>query len=272
MRRLFCRNVVIGFVDSGVSPHAEFTSDQLVQRTFAPTGKPIADALDDKSGHGTFVAALAAGATKGWAPGARVVSASVFHHGEAKLQAVLPAIQWLVTTKFNTSDGPRGVDVLVVSAGTRTFNRDYYAALRAAYDRGVTLVAAIGNRGLNGGQFTESPANYDFVIGVGSSFLDGNVERFFAAGTARGIVNNRQKPDVCTLGLRVESAVKGGYSRQTGTSYACASIAGACARLIHKFPAIRRKPHLVKRLLQQRCAKGAGWAVSEWGYLDRSRL
>src|SRR5262249_41212982 len=147
-------NVNIAILDSGIdSNHKSFArlGKIVVNKDF--TGE---NRTDDPYGHGTHVAATAAGegaATngkyEGVAPGAGIVNLRVLNStGAGTVSSVLAALDWALAnrTLFN-------IRVVNMSLGTQAINSykndPVCQAVRKLVDAGIVVVAAAGNNGKN---------------------------------------------------------------------------------------------------------------------------
>ena len=148
----------IAIVDSGIySAHTSFTDTQtgqsriVVNQDFTGEGR-----TDDPYGHGTHVAAAAAGngiVSKGEyigiAPRAKIVNLRVLNSkGTGSVSNVLAAFNWLMANAATYN-----VRVVNLSIGMPAINSYKFdplcVAARALVDRGIVVVAAAGNNGKN---------------------------------------------------------------------------------------------------------------------------
>src|ERR1051325_4613529 len=171
--------VTIAILDSGIdSTHKSFATTGKIKFSKDFTGE---NRTDDPWGHGTHVAAIAAGdgtptsgAYEGLAPGANLVNLRVLDsNGMGRVSNVLAALDWLIANKGNY--GVRGVNM---SLGTPAISSDKDHALcnavRKLVDSGVVVVAAAGNNGkdANGQKIygaIHCPGNEPSAITVGAS-------------------------------------------------------------------------------------------------------
>ncbi|KAF9272223.1 hypothetical protein BGZ74_005362 [Mortierella antarctica] len=104
------QNVTIYVIDTGVNiDHRDFGGRAFHGPIFLPGAT---DPLD-KNGHGTFVAALAAGSTYGVAKKAQIVSLKALDDaGAGRLSNVLAAIEWVV--KRHLAQGPTTRSIIKV--------------------------------------------------------------------------------------------------------------------------------------------------------------
>src|SRR6185503_7840250 len=181
----------IAIVDSGIyNAHTSFTDTQtglsriVVNQDFTGEGR-----TDDPYGHGTHVAAAAAGngiisrgEYIGIAPRAKIVNLRVLNSkGTGSVSNVLAAFNWLMTNASTYN-----VRVVNLSIGMPAINSYKYdpmcVAVRALVDKGIVVVAAPGNNGKNSagqkvyGQ-VHSPGNEPSAITVGAVDTKGTNQR-----------------------------------------------------------------------------------------------
>jgi hypothetical protein len=141
----------LGLLDGGIGSHSAFTAAHIEQRGFAGAVQP--------SGDGTAVASLLvgdAGAFRGAAPGTSLLAADVYGGSTAagSAEAIAQAMGWLAG---------RGVKVINIGL-VGPPNRLLDASVRALVQRGVIVVAAVGNDGPAAP--AQYPAAYSGVIAV----------------------------------------------------------------------------------------------------------
>ena len=171
--------VTIAVLDSGIdSKHKSFATTGKIKFSKDFTGE---NRTDDPWGHGTHVAAIAAGdgaptsgAYEGIAPAASLVNLRVLNsQGVGRVSGVLAALDWLIANKGNY-----GVKVVNMSLGTPAINSyeddPICNAVRKLVDAGVVVVAAAGNNGkdANGQKIygaIHCPGNEPSAITVGAS-------------------------------------------------------------------------------------------------------
>ncbi len=191
-----------GLIDGGVAKHPTL-SGPVEQQGFA-RGAPRASA------HGTAVASLISGTgmVRGAAPGVPLLVADVYGDDPAGggAFAIARALGWMAA---------RGASVVTVSL-VGPDNPLLAGAIRLARDKGVTVVAAVGNDGPAAPP--AYPASYPDVIAV--TGIDGHGRPLPEAGRARHV-------DFAAPGADMNAArAEGGKGRVRGTSFAAPLVAG----------------------------------------------
>lgn len=223
--------MVIGVVDGGVDPthpelQAAVAEDRIRVRRICQGVAPIPE-------HGTAVASLLVGREQGLAPGARLVVADVYGRGRhSRAVKVDPAdvhegLRWLI-------DDCK-VDVILLTLERRGQDPWLRDLAKRAQDKGILLIASIGNGGHQGE--TGSPGNYPEVLGVGSLTIAGQAGPESAAGVLTWDGLQVPKPEVMAPGSGVRVAqCPGRYGWERGTSFAAPLVASAAALLLQKRP------------------------------------
>jgi subtilisin family serine protease len=178
---------------------------------------------EDDSGHGTFVAGVAAARTDngegiaGAAPRSRLLPVKVLDSsGNGADSTVIEGIEWAVSN---------GADVINLSLGGPRPSAALDQAVRAAVDRGVVVVAAAGNDGTTEPWY---PAASPGAIGVGATDPGGDELAWFS--------NAGASVDVVAPGMGITSTTRdAGYATGNGTSFAGPLVAGTAAlvRALH---------------------------------------
>src|SRR5687767_13170075 len=224
--------ITIAILDSGIDvKHKSFAVSGKIKFSKDFTGE---NRVDDPWGHGTHVAAIAAGdgaatggAYEGIAPRASLVNLRVLNsQGIGSVSGVLASLDWLIANK-NTYD----VRVVNLSLGTRAINSyqndPLCNAVRKLVDSGLVVVAAAGNVGKddNGQKIyggIHNPGNEPSAITVGASNsfgTDVRHEDYVTSYSSRGPTrsystdayglkhyDNLIKPDLVAPGNKIISA------------------------------------------------------------------
>jgi subtilisin family serine protease len=139
-----------------------------------------------------------------------------------------------------------GAQVISMSIGYSAPNAGVRQALQEAYDHGVVVVASAGNSGAPSGTDDSAqaapesfPADYPGVISVGA--VD-------SAGTVAGFSSDNLSVQVAAPGVSVPAQGRDGqYWWVSGTSPACALVAGVAALIKSEYPKL--PPQLVASAL-----------------------
>jgi type VII secretion-associated serine protease mycosin len=247
--------VTVAVIDSGVNPDVSDLAGSVVTGPDY-TGVTTSRANDNWGVHGTWMASLIAGhghdgglsGVIGVAPEARILSIRVIpdrgdpHYNRYERepetviqQSLADGIRYAVT---------HGAQVISMSIGYSAPSATVRAALLQAYDHGAVVVASAGNSGGpspgGDGEAPESfPANYPSVISVGA---------VNSSGAVAGFSSDNLSVQVAAPGVDVPAQGRDGqYWWVSGTSPACALVAGVAALIKSRYP--RLAPDLVARAL-----------------------
>jgi subtilisin family serine protease len=248
--------VIVAVIDSGVNPYVSDLAGSVITGP-DDTGIATSPASSEWGVHGTWMASLIAGHGHGGggsgiigiAPESRILSIRVIpdrgdpqyrqyeHERESVIQQSLAdGIRYAVT---------HGAQVISMSIGYSAPSRVVRLALLMAYEHGVVVVASAGNSGDQSGsgdaaQAPESfPADYPRVISVGAVDSGGDVADFSS---------DNLSVQVAAPGVSVPAQGRDGqYWWVSGTSPACALVAGVAALIRSRYPGL--SPDLVASAL-----------------------
>jgi type VII secretion-associated serine protease mycosin len=254
-------HVIVAVIDSGVDPDVSDLTDSVI------TGSDYTDLSTPSDNqnwgrHGTWMASIIAGHGDGYgdddgiigvAPDAKILSIRVIpdttdpgykkYDNEPEL-----------TIQNELAEGIREAvrdhaQVISMSIGYSAASAAVRAALQYAYSRGIVLVASAGNSGNNDEQHIRSgnggwapvsfPAEYPGVLGVGA-VTSGRQPASFSSG------NLSVKVAAPGKGVPAEGR-NGQYYTVSGTSPACALVAGVAALIKSRYPGM--SPALVMQAL-----------------------
>ena len=273
--------VGVAVIDTGIA------GDMTDFQDAAGNSRVVANAITSRTattagdgfGHGTHVAGIIAGNSLhrdasdplygkyiGVAPDANLIAVKASDEaGNSTVLDVINGLQFVVDHKaeFNI----RVVNLSVSSDTAVSYKLDPLdAAVEYAWQKGIVVVAASGNRGTASDAVKFAPGNDPFVISVGGSDENGNGgrgERAAWSSTGR-TQDGFAKPDVMAPGAHIVSvlapssafqalcpncAIGGAYFKAGGTSMAAPVVAGAVALLLQARPNLT--PDQVKTLLTQ---------------------
>ena len=207
----------IGLIDGGVAQHPALPAT-IVQRGFAQ-GAPA------PGQHGTAIASILVGqgAVRGLSPKSRLLVADIYGRDPrgGNALAIARALGWMAASK---------VAVVTISLAGPP-NPLLARAVAAADQRGVLMVAAVGNDGAAAPP--AYPASYPQVISV--TGVDGRGRALIEAGKATHL-------DFAAPGSDLIAAKPGGGTAKVrGTSFAAPFVAGRLARLAASGPLPRAR-------------------------------
>lgn len=230
----------VGIIDSGCNQHIDIANNLAGGHNYMLD----TDDYSDNIGHGTHVAGIIAAENNGFgitgiAPKATIYALKCFDANYQTNVSMLAKAIYSAVDDYNCR-------VINMSLGLKTNRQTLYDAIKYAYDKGVIIVAAVGNDG-NGTLYY--PAAYEEVIGVGSV---GNtrVKSYFSQENRSVFV---VAPGECYYSLKGTDE----YIDDQGTSQSAPLVTGAAAILLSAKPNISNIEF--KRLLEN-CSDDLGEA------------
>jgi type VII secretion-associated serine protease mycosin len=249
--------VTVAVIDSGVNPNVSDLAGSVITGPDY-TGISTRPSNPNWGVHGTWMASLIAGhghpagsdnGVIGIAPASRILSIRVIpdrtdpHYGRYSREQE-PDIQASLARGIDYAV-QHGAKVISMSIGYSAPSGAVKQALQEAFSDGVVVVASAGNSGaLDGtsdvGLAPESfPADYPGVISVGAVNADGDVA---------GFSSDNLSVQVAAPGVSVPAQGRDGqYWWVSGTSPACALVAGVAALIKSRYPDLA--PNLVASAL-----------------------
>ncbi|WP_237982365.1 S8 family peptidase [Bacillus thuringiensis] len=214
-------NIKIGIIDSGI----DITHEDLKVTDGINIIDPNSNYNDDY-GHGTRVAGVISALDNnkgvlGMAPLSEIFAIKVLDaRGKGSISNVISGIEWAIDNKL---------DIVNLSLQTIINNNALEEVVKKAYEQGIILVAAAGNKGHNGVQETITyPAAYKEVISVGA--IDENNEKVIFSSVGSRL-------DLVAPGDNVYTTIpRSFYYVYSGTSIASPHVAGIAALLKESNP------------------------------------
>jgi hypothetical protein len=266
------RTAVVAVLDSGVeTAHPDIGTNSIPGWDFVMnTAISSSDTVPGADNHGTHVAGILGAVTHntagiagvGWNT-LKILPVRVLNGQNGTIEDLLQGILYAAALTNNSKTVPsRRVNVINMSLGSsQELGNAVETAIRLARDKGITVVAASGNSGL---QEMEFPAGYDEVLAVGAVNNTGTRAPFsnWGAGLA-----------MTAPGVGIYSTVTGGgYAEQSGTSMATPHVAGVAGLLY----AVSRDmtPEGVAHILRTTAEhpRNTGWdGEYGWGILRADR-
>jgi serine protease AprX len=257
-------DLVAAVVDTGIdATHVDLDGGKVLHFVDCMTATCLDTAPFDDEGHGTHVAATAAGdgdgtadhRYQGVAPRAALVGVKVLdENGSGSSATILAGIDWVVAHR-----AAYGIEVMTLSLGAGSacgYGLDgsdpLSRAVDSAVDAGLVVTVAAGNSG-PGRCTVSTPAVASKAIAVGAMADTGSS----AAGCSRSRCRNgfkeaafssrgptaagAVKPDISAPGVDITSAAVGtgsGYVAESGTSMATPFVAGVALLMLDQNPAL----------------------------------
>jgi serine protease AprX len=279
------RGVGVAVIDTGIAGDLpDFRASSIDKRSRvigSVVVNPDATTATDRYGHGTHVAGIIAGDSdvrdvgdskkghfSGVAPRANLVSVKVSDDdGNTSVLDVIAGIQFAMDHKAEYNI--RVMNLSLESTVAESYKTDPLdAAVEAAWNDGIFVVAAAGNRGPGGDAVQYAPGNDPYVVSVGAvddqgtkEIADDQPATWSSRGTTQDGFN---KPDIYAPGAKIVSDLApdsaysklcpscvsedGEYIRTGGTSMAAPMVAGAAAIGFQLMPSLT--PDRVKALLR----------------------
>jgi subtilisin family serine protease len=207
-------------VDTGVrTTHIDFGGRVQGGYTAINDGR----GTDDCDGHGTHVAGTVAGTTWGVAKGAAIIPVRVLDcNGSGTTSGVVAGLDWIAA---NHTPGTAGVANMSLGGGASS---TLDSAVRRVVNKGVTVVVAAGNSGLDACNY--SPARVAEAITVGATDSTDARTSWSNFGTC---------VDIFAPGASITSAYHTSdtaTARLSGTSMAAPHVAGVAALMLQSSP------------------------------------
>lgn len=210
--------VLVAVLDTGIETHRVFSNDIRSINLAEASSDPAA-----RNAHGTAVASVIAGnnpLTPGVAPGVDLLSVRIA--GDSGLSNSFLLAQGIVAA---VDAGAHLVNISMGGFGDSALVRN---AIRYAADRGVLIIAAVGNNGLEQPFY---PAANEGVIAVGA--VD-------ATGTHMEFSNTGKQVDVAAPGYSLNAAWPGDQAAVvSGTSFSAPVVTGAIAAVMTQYSSSR---------------------------------
>ncbi|MFD7206183.1 S8 family serine peptidase [Streptomyces sp. NPDC059893] len=235
----------IAVLDTGIdTTHPDLAGKVAAEHNFSDS-----PTTDDRFGHGTHVASIAAGTGaksagkyKGVAPGARLLDAKVLgDSGQGGMSEIIAGMEWAVA---------QNADVANLSLGA--YDSPETDPMEEAVDRlsaqsKTLFVVAAGNNGELGAKTISTPGSAQAALTVGAVDKQEVLAPFSSTGPRVG--DDGIKPDLTAPGVDIGAAaahdsfmagaatpVADGYIALSGTSMATPHVAGAAALLAQQHP------------------------------------
>lgn len=240
--------IKIAIIDTGVDKeHPDLSiKDGACFNTGVKDG--CENSFQDDNGHGTHVAGIIGAYNRempyfGVVPEATIYAIKAMDaEGKGISSDIVKSIEWAIEKE---------VDIINLSLSTENDSTLLRLAIEKAYDQGILVVAAAGNKGnrSGSGESVEYPAKYDTVIGVASVNDRHRRSHFSATGKEVEIAAPGERI-YSTFPLTLdEDGNPNGYAYHSGTSMAAPYVTGILALYKQQNPNLSHKE--IRELLQK---------------------
>ena len=243
------KNVKIAIIDTGIDYNHEDLRDNYDDSGYDWVNNDD-DPMDDH-GHGTHCAGIAAAVMDN--------GVGIAGIAQVKIMAEKVLDRWGYGTYWSVGLGiehavDHGADIISMSIGGSSYSRWLEDKCNDAWDKGVILVAAAGNRG---SERIDYPAAYDSVIAVGAT--DRNNRRTYYS-------NYGDKLELVAPGDSIYSTLyPDTYGTQSGTSMATPHVAGVAALMLAANSSLSNED--VRKILHEKAVDlGASGKDKYYGY------
>ncbi len=209
-RSLWGKGVTVAVLDSGVSAHPAFSEGQVTHVDLVKDGQPF-------DGHGTAIASLIVGnvnGAQGVSPAAKILDVRIAGAGGSDSFLLARGIEIALE---------RGAQIINISMGSYGDSPVVAQAINHALQRGVVVVASVGN---DSAAVKDWPAAYVGVISVSGVDAAGRLAYY----------SNSGDPTLAAPGVGIPSAYAQGNKPYLaigdGTSQAAALVSGAAAAIL----------------------------------------
>lgn len=223
-------SVRVAFIDSGIST-------KHIDPVQVYEGKnyvfPFQD-TEDRDGHGTATAGMMLGSSKlgleGSCPDALAIPLVIHDRYPSGVSRVGDV--YIMCEAIYDAVDVFGCRIINISMGIPVESDELRLAMEYAEEKGVVVVSAVGNDNLSNPNREYYPAVYNTVIGVGAvdNSFDGYVVADFSHRKGVSVLSRGASVKTVTNRNDVEPIIR------SGTSYACAYVAGLCAQLLMDSP------------------------------------
>lgn len=257
------QGIKVAVLDTGcIDTHPDLQGRIVAAKDFTHS----ANGVYDKHGHGTHCAGIiAANRNKngvvGVAPQADLLIAKVLDDsGQGGSRPIAAGVDWAVQ---------QGADIISLSLGSNRYPRAIHNAIKRALARGVFVICAAGNDGVQG---VDYPGALSETIAVGAIGQGGRIAQFSSRG---------DQVTIAAPGHKILSTyTPNGYAVLSGTSMATPFVAGVVALMLAKHrlyggeTPVNTQQQLIEHL--QATARDIGAegfdTASGWGLIDPARV
>lgn len=212
----------------------------------------------DENGHGTHVAGIIAASMNNGSGGAGIApNAEILN---IRVATASGSVQWSTLARAIRLAADEGASVINMSLGFSDYNTAGHQAVNYALNKGVVVVASMGNDGSN---YYAYPAAFDGVISVIAT--DRSNER-------ASYSNYGAWADIAAPGDAIYSCDKnGGYTMKSGTSMAAPVVSGIIALYMNTYRNENLSPAAIKDRLKSTATRG-GMSLGAVGIANAAKM
>ncbi|MCR5303541.1 MAG: S8 family serine peptidase, partial [Lachnospiraceae bacterium] len=248
--------IKVGVIDTGVfADHEDLKGNVKAQYDYCTYDDSDENYVTDN--HGTHVAGIIGASVNngkggsGIAPGVSIYSYNVFvYDGGANSDDQARAVR-------DCAD--KGMDVVNMSLGGIGLDPDMLAAVTYAWEKGVTIFAAMGNDSTS---MRKYPACYDHVVSVSNLARDGqrSISSTYGSWCDLAAPGTDIISTVCVMNGSTVTNKTNAYESFTGTSMSTPVATGVAALYMSRYgnPGPDQMEKLMKKYSQKCSAKGCG--------------
>ena len=241
---------VLAVLDTGIQrDHRAFSNSEVTFDDKVLQCKKFVDPDDedceDYFGHGTECAGLACGLSfKGLdedgkpefnspAPGAKLMVCKIgnYDSDEGLLEAIIAALKFIIEFNSEDENKDKKVDVVSISLGFNSFNKDLALAIQEAVSKDIIVVCCASNDGANFSNPITYPGRLGHVLCIGACDNNGQPAKFSSEGREVDFVELGTDVWVPTISREIIHR-DNKMVVQSGTSYSTPSVAGLICVLL----------------------------------------
>lgn len=273
------RGITVAVLDTGVSPHKDFTHRILYFKDF--TDNRIS--LYDNNSHGTHVSGIILGSGlaskglyRGMAPEASLIALKVLdRNGRSGPAVIIKGLNWILENKKRYNIKLVNISIGTTSTCCEDESSELVSCVDSLWDSGLIVVSSAGNDG---------PAPYTItvpgisrkIITVGTNDIMSGYDKtghtrtsYSSAGPTHCHIS---KPDIVAPGNNIRSCFfNNAYTTKSGTSMSTPIVTGAAALILSANPYLTNT-EIKKMLCSYADNLGLDRNVQGHGFLNIKKL
>jgi subtilisin family serine protease len=186
----------------------------------------VDDNITDLNGHGTAIAKI----IKEYNPDAKLYIAKVLNGNGSNfnITPIVNGILWAISCR---------VDIINISLQIRSDEDAIYDAIKQAYQSGIIIVAAAGNKNDFIDNLVAELHKLSQVNNISTNVkYPANYEEVIAIGAIRKFLGSDRLENYSPVGEKIEFVCNGSYGSQKGTSFASARATAIISKIKTDYP------------------------------------